>query len=170
MNFLERCLLKHKTRKLFRDCLNKRQIDEIFNNSDRELKKEIVECGYIILDIIQNEKFDETLTAVSNYFLENGNFFVEFYGTLIEILLFNKPNFEKKIEINIDKINNVVKNIPESIKSNLRGIFGITNARLGFYGGKTAFTYMVLLDNYYEKIIKIDKLILGEMKLLEEKN
>jgi len=165
MNIFKRYLLKLKFRKFFGKYLNKEKINEIINNPKNilEEKKEIVECGYIIIDIIQNKHFEKTMTEICNFFSDYRQFFVNIYGTIIEILLFNKSNFEERVEINIDNIINVIKNIPEKNKINIRGIYGITNANVGGYGGKMIFTYMVLLDNYYEKIIKINKLNYGEI-------
>ena len=168
MNKLQKFLEYIKIKRLFGKYISKASIKNIIDNPKMDDEKEIVKCGYIILEVSQNEYFEETVTDVCNYYVNTKNFFVTIYGTFIEILLFNRKNYKIKNEININKLIEAIESLDEKHKKNLKGIYGITNAKAGFYGGHIITAYMVLLDNYSKKIMKLNELQEGEIIEVKE--
>ena len=164
MNILKQFFLKLRLRKSFGKYIIKYNINEMINNSQKIQEKEIVKCGYIIINIIQNEIFENIISDIINYFLKKEKYYITIYGTIIEILIFNKSNYNKYYEINIENIKNDIDNIPEKNKKYIRGIYGITNAKIGNYGGEKLLAYIPLIDKYYEKIILINNLEYGEIR------
>jgi len=169
MNILKQFFFNLRLRKSFGKYLTKNNINKMINSSQKIHEKEIIKCGYIIIDIIQNEIFENIISDIINYFYSKEKYYITIYGTIIEILIFNKSNYNKYYEINIEYIKNDTDNIPENIKKYIRGIYGITNAKIGNYGGEKLLAYIPLIDKYYEKIILINNLKYGEIENNDKK-
>jgi hypothetical protein len=61
-------------------------------------------------------------------------------------------------------LNQFIENIPENILKKIRSIYGIDNAKIGLFGSTLKFTHMVLLDDYYKKLLEIENIQYGEIK------
>ena len=147
---------KNFIKRSFGKYLDKEIIDLIVNNK---------ECGYIVIDIEQNEYFENNLNIIIEYLIDK-QYMIDVFGTIVQFSLF-QINENNIVEINIEKIENDIKNIPENINKNVRGIYGIENAKVGNFGNKHRMVYMALLKNYYNKIIKMNELKYGEIKAFE---
>jgi sugar phosphate isomerase/epimerase len=157
--------MKHTLKKGFEKYIGKKNMDKIIDKNSHEfMVKEIKRCGYIIIEINQNEYFEKTMGQIINYF-DTTNFMINIYGTMVDLTLF-ESSWNKNIDINIEGIKYIAKNIPDENIQNIRGIYGIENARLGNFAGDNRLAYMALIDNYYEKIIKISELKYGEIRII----
>jgi len=68
-------------------------------------------------------------------------------------------------DINIKNIiEEFIKNIPENIRKNIRGVYGLDIAKIGIFGTNYKSAYLFLLKNYYKKLLEIDKMNIGEIK------
>jgi hypothetical protein len=142
--------------------LEKEIIDLIVNNKEIINRVETKKCGYIIIDIEQNECFENNLNKIIEYFIDK-KYVIDVFGTITQFSLYEiNENFI--VEINIEKIKNDIENIPENINKNIRGIYGIEDARIGNFGNKYRMSYMALLKNYFNKIYKINEIKYGEIK------
>ena len=154
---------KIQIKNAFGKCIDKKVIEKILQKEN--FKTDIPEekkCGYIIFDIMQNDYFENTLTELVNY-SENKEFIFDIYGTII-IYFLCKAKWNQNINLNIEKsLSKFIENIPENILKNIRCIYGIENAKVGFFGSNNRCTYMVLLNNYFNKILEINKIKYGEI-------
>ena len=154
---------KIQIKNAFGKYIDKKVIEKI--SQKENLKFDIPEekkCGYIIFDIMQNEYFENTLTELINY-SENKEFISDIYGTIL-IYFLCKEKWNQNINLNIEKsLSEFIENIPENILRNIRCIYGIENAKVGFFGSNNRCTYMVLLNNYFNKILEINKIKYGEI-------
>ena len=156
---IEKIWIKNK----FSKYVNKKILNNI-EKSDNKLKKPVEkECGYILLEIIQNEYFDLTLSNLIDY-SKNKNIIYDIYGTIMLFFISKVLWNENKDIIIKNIINEFINNIPEDIMKNIRCIHGVENAKIGFFGNNERSAYMALLNNFYEKIIKINELNIGEIK------
>ena len=145
---------KYMDKKIIENILQK----ENFGIDTPEEKK----CGYIIFDIMQNEYFENTLTELIEY-LKNKDFISDIYGTIVVCFLC-RAKWNQNIDLDIEKsLNKFIENIPENIMKSIRCIYGIENAKVGFFGSSNKCTYMVLLNNYFNKILEISKIKYGEI-------
>ena len=95
---------------------------------------------------------------------KNKNLVYDIYG-IIFLLYVSKVLWNKGKEINIkDILDDFIENMPESIKKNIRCVYGVENAKIGIFGTDYRSSYMVLLNDYYKKILEINKLKNGEIK------
>jgi hypothetical protein len=138
-----------------------KSLDEIINdNLKKEAPKE-KKCGYIIFDIIQNELFEPTLSTLLEY-SENKKFFVDdIYGTIVIMNIVEKRFFKNDEDMD-EYFKEFIKNIPGNVLENTRFIYGMENAIVGTFGSNNRWVAMVLLKDYYQKILKINKLNYGE--------
>ena len=154
---------KIQIKNAFGKYIDKKVIEKILQKEN--FKTDIPEekkCGYIIFDIMQNDYFENTLTELVNY-SENKEFIFDIYGTII-IYFLCKAKWNQNINLNIEKsLSKFIENIPENILKNIRCIYGIENAKVGFFGSNNRCTYMVLLNNYFNKILEINKIKYGEI-------
>ena len=148
-------------RNAFSKFVGKKEVDEILNGGLE--KPEERECAFILIEIIQNDLFETTFSNLIEY-SNNKNLSLDIYGTIIQLFT-SKVLWNKDKDINIKNIiNEYINNIPENIKENIRCVYGIDNAKIGLFGPNERLAYMFLLNNYYKKILEIDKLKNGEIK------
>ena len=57
-----------------------------------------------------------------------------------------------------------IEHIPENMVKNVRCVYGIDNARVGLFGSVLRFSYMVLLNDYTQKLLAIKDMRYGEIK------
>ena len=159
--FEERNFIK----KAFSKIVDKKVVDEILNGNVKFEKPEEKECGYILIEIIQDEFFEEILSNLIDY-SKDKNLTFDLYGTIIQFfigdILWNENkgiNFKNTIE-------EFIINIPEDIRKRIRGIYGSETAKIGMFGSNYRSAYIFLLKNYFKKLLEIDKLNIGEIKEL----
>jgi hypothetical protein len=122
--------------------------------------KENEMCGYIIINIIENEYFNESYEKVLKYFHEKVTE-IESYGNVIILTLYESNSIE--YIVNINDIKYIVENIPENILKNVRGIYGISNAKIKKFKKKEYHVNKVLIENFIEKLTKIIKVKYGKI-------
>jgi hypothetical protein len=144
--------------------LDNKTIEKIINGENIDYNKpEEKECGYIIFEIKQNETFDSILINLLKY-SEDKEFISDIYGTIIVFYLYRAP-WNTKNDFNIKySLNNFIHNLPQNILGNIRCVYGTETAKVGMYGTSNRMTYMPLINNYYEKLLEIDKIKYGEIK------
>ena len=159
---LRKTLLKMQMKRDFGKYIDENTINNIVNNNLERRKPEEIECGYIICEIIQNDEFENNLEEIIKY--SNHNFLIDIYGTII-IFSAGKYGWMKDKDINImELINEYVKNIPNNILKNIRCIHGMEIAKIGNYGGNGMYNYMMLLNNFYCKLLELNTIKYGEIK------
>jgi hypothetical protein len=159
MGFFSNLLMKITIKKSFGKYINKKDINEIMRKNNCLSEKKFKKCGYIIIEIIQNDFFEANLKSLLSHF-NNTNFMSDIYGTILVFTLFESL-WNKDFDITIGKIENSIKNI---FNENIRGIYGIDNAIIGNFGTEHRMHYMALFNDFYKKIIKINGLKYGEIK------
>ena len=154
---------------IFSKYLNKKIIDDIVNGNFKKEEPEEMECGYIIFDILQNDLFELTLKDVLDYSYNSKIFFVDnIYGTIV-ILNIKRKYFFKEEDNMEEYLKEFITNIPENISKNTRFVYGMENAKVGLFGSNNILRHMVLLKNFYKKLIKIDNLKYGDSEKMEIK-
>ena len=127
--FLQRIFIRNAFKK-FND---RNTVDEILNGNIKiEDKPEEKECGYIIIEIIQNNEFESTLSNLLEY-SKNKNLVYDIYG-IIFLLYVSKVLWNKNKEINIkDILDDFIENMPENINKNIRCVYGVEYAKIGIF-------------------------------------
>ena len=102
-----------------------------------------------------------------NYSKDKKFFIDDIYGTLF-IISIRRNYFFKEDEDMAIYLSEFIDNIPNEILKSVRFIYGIEKAKVGIYGSNEQWACMVLLNNYFGKILQISNLKYGEK--LEIKN
>jgi hypothetical protein len=146
--------------------LLKDHIKKILNGGIKIEKPKEEECGYIIMDIMQNNNFETTLNDLLEY-SKNKNFLHFLSGTIIMFTIYkSKWNMENEINLK-EALINFIKYLQPEILKNLRGIYGMEKAKIGNFGIDYCMHYMVLLKDHIKKIMEIGKIEYG--KIIEYK-
>ena len=152
-------------RRAFGSFLDKKSLDERFMESFKKEKPEEKKCGYFIFEIMQDENFENILNNLIEYSAKN-EFQFDIYGTIVIVYL-TKMIWNQNNELNIEKeTKKYIENMPENIKINIRVIYGIENAKVGIFGSNIRMTHMILLKDYYKKLLELDTIEYGEAKKL----
>jgi hypothetical protein len=146
-------------RKMFGKFLKGRTVNVIDDLQKEEPKEK--ECGYIIFDLFQNDTFESVLSNLLDYSQDKKFFIDDIYGTIV-ILYLRKDCFFKENENMEPYLKDFIANIPENILKNIRFIYGIENAKVGVFGSNDIWVSTILLNNYFEKILKLANLKYGE--------
>ena len=145
---------------------SKGRAPNVIDNTQKGVPEEI-ECGYIIFELIQNNEFESVLSNLLNYSKDKKFFIDDIYGTLF-IISIRRNYFFKEDEDMAVYLSEFIENIPNEILKSVRFIYGIEKAKVGIYGSNEQWACMVLLNNYFGKILQISNLKYGEK--LEIKN
>jgi hypothetical protein len=146
----------------FSKYLDKKDIKKILNDEIKIERHKEEECGFIIMDIMQNENFETILKNILEY-RKDKNFIHFLSGTIIMFIIYNhKQNIENKTNIN-DELKIFIKDLPLETLKHLRGIYGMEKAKIGNFGIDYYMHYMVLLKDYIRKIMEIDKIEYGNI-------
>jgi hypothetical protein len=157
--FFQKIYLK----KEFSKYLNKETVEKTLNNNSELEKPKEKECGYIVFDIKQDDHFNETLSKIIDYAFRNENFLNFIYGSIIMFTI-SKILLNENIDIKINEsLNEFIENIPTDSRQKIRGIYGIDTAKIGNFGTNNRMSYMVLLNNYFNKIVKLNEIDYGEI-------
>ena len=132
----------------------------VIDNLEKDIPEEM-ECGYIIFELIQDDTFESILSNLLSYSQDKKFLIEDIYGTIL-ILSLRKNMFFKEDEEMEVYLNGFIENIPVEILKKIRFIYGIEKAKVGIFGSNDQWHCMVLLNNYFEKILKIANLKYGE--------
>jgi hypothetical protein len=152
---------KRWIKKAFGKYLDKKMIEEIIDNNNLSIKHfERQECGYIIIEIAQNNYFEEIMDKVITFSMKN-NFLVDIFGTILYLCTY-ESSWNKNVNI-LKNISNFLENFPEKKNKNIRGLYGIENAIIGNFGSNQRMKYMALINEYYKKLIRINEIEYGKI-------
>ncbi|MDR1315640.1 MAG: hypothetical protein LBK13_02100 [Spirochaetales bacterium] len=157
---IKEIMQKMYIKKMFSKYLDKKTIEKILNNDIKLEEPEEKECGYIFIDIKQNSYFNETLNKVL-YYSKNKKFIDFIYGSII-IFIICKSKRNKDIDID-ESLNDFIEKFPKDGMQDIRGIYGIDKAKIGNFGITGRYSYMVLVNNYFGKIVELNEINYGEI-------
>jgi ribosomal protein S17E len=121
-------------------------------------------CGYVIINVIGNKSLKDDSNKIAEYF-RRGRYISIRAGNIVHIVYY-KPYINKNTKVNIEYLRQLIENIPEDTLKNYRGVYGMANTKIYIQERAGISMHRVLVDNYIEKIIKIDKLKYGEFKCI----
>ena len=161
IRFFDKIFLRNS----FKKNIDKKTVEKILSGNYEVSKPEYRECGYIIVEIKQDNGFEKTLAELIEY-SEKKDFFIEYIGSIVILNSFRQEKI-KNLSIK-DSINEYVQNLPHSILINIRCVYGVENAKIGSLGSNDHNAFILLLEDFFKKILKIGELNYGEIMEVEK--